>query len=86
MGTKTALCDPNFPGLYRFLPETSTDFLKKMNFFYWLSTIPNLDVSGLFRCFFPLAKWLDWAECAPRTLCGPLRLDLRCVETGSKTG
>jgi len=34
LGTKTALCDPKFPVLYRFDPDASTDFLKKIIFFY----------------------------------------------------
>jgi len=43
-----ALSAPNFPVFYRSLPISSTNFSKKMNFFYWLLTVPNFDILVLF--------------------------------------
>ena len=80
-----ALSAPNFPVFYRSLPISSTNFSKKMNFFLTLYR-PEFRYFRAFRCFFLLAKWLSLAVFSPSTLCEPLRLGLRCVETNSKTG
>ena len=81
-----ALSAPNFPVFYRSIPISSTNFLKKMNFFYWLLTVPNFYISELFDVSSYWTSGLGLAVFSPSKLCEPLRLGLRCVETNSETG
>ena len=81
-----ALSAPNFPVFYRYLPISSTNFSKKNELFLLALNRLEFRYFRAFRCFFLLAKWLGLAVYSPSTLCEPLRLGLRCVETNSKTG
>jgi len=81
-----ALYDPKFPVLYRFDPEASTDFLKKIYFFtmrFWRFFNRFTQCSP----FWPAwpsrlsAKFTQLAR--SRSICGP---GSRSIETGPKTG
>ena len=60
-----ALSAPNFPVFYRYLPISSTNFSKKMNFFYWLLTAPNFDISELFDVYSYRPIGLAWQCLVP---------------------
>jgi len=82
-----ALCDPNFPVLYRFDPETSTVFLKKIYFFSrcrfsdFSIDLPNFSPSWpLGQAGYRLNS-RNWP--VSRSVYGP---GSRSIETAPKTG
>ena len=77
---------PEFSRFLPFSPHIVNQFFKKNELFLLALNRLEFRYFRAFRYFFLLAKWPGLAVFGPSTLCGPLRLGLRCVETNSKTG